>query len=133
MSQTPFEAFLDKLKTESRLQDELNALLGKTPDDPSVTVSEFAALGAKHGFDFSAADIMALQDADGELTEGHLEAVAGGGGTEQEYYTTELVNASTADVGRAGKEQQFYSVELVNASIADAGDNTARNFKLRLD
>jgi len=98
MSHNDFERFLERISTEPSLQEELAKLLGSSPDGSSMTVGEFAAVAAKHGFTFSEDDVAA--QASDELGAEELESVAGGIGTSPafQYHKVTLTNASIAQV-----------------------------------
>lgn len=98
MSQDALKQFLDKLRSEPALQREITGLLEQSDDPGALSVSEFAALAARHGFSISESDLTGLGN-DWELGMEELDAVSGG--AEQQFYTVELVNATLSDLSGA--------------------------------
>ena len=111
MSKEALEGYLAQLESQPELREELDKLLGTAPGKTALTVAEFAALGARHGFQFGEEDLAAAQTAR-ELSERQLDAVAAGAaGKEQQHYTIQLVNASIAGV------RDGFQIQLVNATL----------------
>jgi len=85
MDNKDFKGFLELVKTDVAVQQELKALEGQPYEE---FVSGFAAVGAKHGFTFTNEEVEELTDemlgdkafGSGELSDEQLESVAGGKG-----------------------------------------------------
>jgi len=83
MSQQACTEFYAKLNTDAALQQEVNAALeGKEGDEAA---NAFVWVGAKHGYEFTAAEAAqtkqeSIAAAEGELDEEALAQVAGGAG-----------------------------------------------------
>ena len=69
MSEEQFKAFLEKVKSDTSLQEKLK---GAADADAALTIAKDA------GFAITAEDIQSMQSATMELTDDELEGVAGG-------------------------------------------------------
>ena len=72
MSEEQLKAFLEKVKSDTELQDKL-----KAPASPDAAVQ----IAKEAGFSITAEDIQSMQSQSGEVSDEELEAAAGGGNT----------------------------------------------------
>ena len=72
MSEEQLKAFLEKVKSDTELQDKLKAAAS-----PEAAVQ----IAKEAGFSITAEDIQSVQSQSGEVSDDELEAAAGGGNT----------------------------------------------------
>ena len=83
MSKESARAFMQKLDDDPTLREELSSIGARHAGQIDISANQVAEVGARHGFTFSADEIVEAKaecggQAKGELSEHELTAVAGG-------------------------------------------------------
>ena len=78
MSEEQFKAFLEKVKSDTSLQEKLKAAAS-----PEAAIALLTQIAKEAGFAITAEDIQSMQSATVELSDEELEAAAGGRSTRE--------------------------------------------------